>query len=364
MHINNSSWRKKVRNTWQSTHIKLCMRISVLTFGIATAPSIFQAVMDQIIQGMANVVCYLDDILIASRTEEEHLAALDEVLFRLEKYGVVVNQSKWEFRTFSVEYLGHRIDEDGLHPLKDKIAVIVDVPSPTNVSESRAYLALINYYVKFMSNRATMLKPLHNLLRASEKWVLSEECESVFQESKTELLTNRVLVHYDSNRALKLDCDASQYGVGAVLSHVMDNGEERPIAFVSRSLTKSETNYAQLEKEALAMIFGVKKFHKYLYGRSFTLVTDHRPLVTILGPTKAVPPIVAARMQRWALILQAYSYDVEYHQGVSIVMQMRCLACHANRQIAQKMKSASCRVYRNCWSLRPTSAKTPGENQC
>ena len=230
----------------------------------------------------------------------EHLATLDEVLSRLQKYGVVVNQSKCEFGTSSVEYLGHRIDEDGLHPLKDKIAAIVDAPSPTNVSELRAYLGLINYYAKFMSNGATMLKPLHNLLRAGEKLVWSEECESVFQESKTELLTNRVLVHYDSKRALKLDCDASQYGVGAVLSHVMDNGEERPNAFVSRSLTKSETNYAQLEKEALALIFGVKKFHKYLYGRSFTLVTDHRPLVTILGPTKAVPPLAAARIQRWA----------------------------------------------------------------
>ena len=143
----------------------------------------------------------------------------------------------------------------------------------------------------------------------------SEECESVFQESKSELLTNRVLVHYDSKRALKLHCDASQYGVGVVLSHVMDNGEERPIAFASRSLKKSETNYAQLEKVALAMIFGVKNFHKYLYGRSFTLATDHRPLVTILGPTKAVPQLGAARMQRWALILQAYSYDVEYRPG-------------------------------------------------
>ena len=155
-----------------------------LKFGIATAPSIFQAAMDQILQGMANVVCYLDDILIASTTEEEHLTTLDEVLSRSEKYGVVVNQSKYEFRTSSVEYMGHRIDEDGLNPLKDKIAAIVDAPSPTNVSEDRAYLDLINYYATCMSNRATVLKPLHNPLRAGEKWVWSGECESVFQERK------------------------------------------------------------------------------------------------------------------------------------------------------------------------------------
>ena len=131
--------------------------------------------MDQILQGMANVVCYLDDILIASRTEEEHLATLDEVLSRLKKYSVVVNQSKCEFRTASVEYMGHRIDENGLHPLKDKIAAIVD--APTNVLERRSYLGLINYYAKLMRNRATTLKLLHNLLRAGEKWVWSDECE-------------------------------------------------------------------------------------------------------------------------------------------------------------------------------------------
>ena len=168
-----------------------------LTFGIATSPSIFQAVMDKILHGMANVVCYLDDILIASSTEEEHLATLDEFLCRLEKHGVVVNQSKYEFRTSSVEYLGHRIDEDGLHSLNDKIAAIVDAPSPANVSALRAYHGLTNYYAKFMSNRATVLKPLHNLLRAWDKCVWSDECVSVFQESKTELLTKRGLVHYD-----------------------------------------------------------------------------------------------------------------------------------------------------------------------
>lgn len=113
-----------------------------------------------------------------------------------------------------------------------------------------------------------------------------------------------MLVHYDGNKQLKLACDASAYGLGAVISHIMDNGDERPIAFASRTLAPSEKNYAQLEKEALALIFGVKKFHKYLYGRRFTLVTDHKPLTTILGPKTGVPTLAAARMQRWALIFQ------------------------------------------------------------
>ena len=117
---------------------------------------------------------------------------------------------------------------------------------------------------------------------------------------------------YDEKRKLILACDASPYGVGAVISHVMDDGEEHPIAFASRTLTKSERNYSQTEKEALAIIFGVRKFHKYLYGRLFHLYTDHKPLVTILGPKTAVPTLAAARMQRWAVILQAYNYQVEY----------------------------------------------------
>ena len=111
---------------------------------------------------------------------------------------------------------------------------------------------------------------------------------------------------------MKLAADASAYGVGAVISHVMPDGAERPIAFASRTLTSSEKNYAQVEKEALALIFGVKKFHAYLYGREFTLVTDHKPLISILGPKKGIPPLAAARLQRWALLLSAHKYQVEF----------------------------------------------------
>ena len=119
------------------------------------------------------------------------------------------------------------------------------------------------------------------------------------------MTNDAVLAHYDTKKQLKLSCDASQYGLGAVLFHVF-KGEEHPIAFASRTLSKAERNYGQVEKEALALIFGVKKFHKYVYGRMFTMVTDHKPLISIFNPKAAVPSIAAARMQRWAMFLSVY----------------------------------------------------------
>ena len=120
------------------------------------------------------------------------------------------------------------------------------------------------------------------------------------------------MIHYDPTLPLKLAADASQYGLGAVISHVLSGGDERPIAFASRSLSKSEQNYAQIDKEALALIFEVQKFHAYICGRKFTLVTDHQPLTTILGPKKGIPSAAAAQLQRWVILLSAYTYDIEF----------------------------------------------------
>ena len=124
----------------------------------------------------------------------------------------------------------------------------------------------------------------------------ANECQSAFQRAKDLLTSSSVLAHYDPNLPIRLAADASAYGIGAVLSHVLLTGEEKPVAFVSRSLTASEKNYAQIEKEALALVYGVRRFHQYLYGRRFTLLTDHQPLTTILGPKKGIPPIAAARL--------------------------------------------------------------------
>ncbi len=286
-----------------------------LSFGVSTAPALFQSIMDQILQGLDGVESLLDDILIGTATEEEHKVMLEEVLRRLDHYGVKVKLSKCRFMTTSVEYLGHRIDGEGVHPLKSKTEAIAKAPQPTNVTELRAFLGMVNYYGKFLPRMSTTLAPLYNLLKADTEWKWTAQTDAAFKECKSLLSSDRVLVHYDMKREITLACDASSYGIGCVISHIMDDGSERPIAYGSRTLTASEKNYAQIEKEALSIIFGVKKFHKYLYGRKFTLITDHKPLTTLFGPKTGVPTLAATRLQRWSLILMAHDYDIQYRKS-------------------------------------------------
>ena len=134
---------------------------------------------------------------------------------------------------------------------------------------------------------------------------------------KEKLVSADVLVHYDPCLPITLATDASSYGLGAVISHVYPDNYEQPIAFASRTLSTAERNYAQIEKEALSLVFGVRKFNQYLYARKFTLVTDHKPLTSILGPKTGIPPLAAARLQRWAILLSAYQYDIVYRDTKS-----------------------------------------------
>ena len=286
-----------------------------LNYGVASATAIFQSTMDKILQGIPRTCCYLDDILISARSVAEHNEILEQVFARLLQYGVKVKKPKCQFAQSSVTYLGHVIDVDGVHPTSEKVEAIMNAPSPKNVDELRAWLGMLNYYGRFLNNLSTMLQPLNNLLKKEVAWEWSSECEAAFKSSKEALSSSRLLVHFDSRKPIVLACDASQYGLGAVISHVMDDGSEQPIAFASRTLSASEKNYSQLEKEALAIIFGVKKFHKYLYGTTFQLVTDHKPLTTILGPKTGVPTMAASRLQRWAIILAAYRYEIVYKRS-------------------------------------------------
>ncbi|KAK6179270.1 hypothetical protein SNE40_011672 [Patella caerulea] len=300
--------------TW-NTHRGL-YRVHRLAFGVASAPAIFQSTLEQILHGMEGVMCRLDDILISAPTTEQHLDRVEMVLQRLEKFGVRLKLSKCVFMQPSVNYLGYKVDSNGIHPLSEKVEAINNAPVPTNVSELKSFLGLLNYYGKFLPNLSTMLNPLHELLQKDTPWLWSKECDKAFMICKQKLTDSKMLVHYDVNKPLKIACDASSYGLGSVISHVDKEGNEQPIAFASRTLNPSERNYSQLEKEALSIIYGIKKFHQYLYGRTFILETDHKPLTTILGPYTAVPTLAAARLQRWALILSAYQYQIVYRSSV------------------------------------------------
>ena len=285
-----------------------------LPFGVSTAPSIFQAVMDQILKGISGVVCYLDDILISNKDMSSHLNTVKQVLERLKEHGVLVKRSKCEFGMSEVEYLGHKVSKEGLKCTDEKVKAVQNAPKPQSVSELRTYLGMVTYYQKFIPNLADKFAPLYNLLKSETDWKWTEECDQAMSDIRKCLTNDNVLVHYDGKLPITLATDASPYGVGAVISHIV-NGQERPIAFASKTLSPAENNYPQIEREALGIIYGVKKFHKYLYGRRFTLITDNQPLTTILAPDKGVPALTALRLQRWSLLLSAYKYDIMYRSS-------------------------------------------------
>jgi len=197
-----------------------------LPFGIASAPAIFQRVMDTILQDIPGAMCYIDDIIVTGKDEEDHLRNLAKVCERLEQHGIQLKQAKCEFMQSSVEYLGYRIDAEGLHATNDKLQAIVEAPPPKNVHELRSFLGMLNYYGKFIPNLASIIQPLNALLGKDCRWNWSGECNKSFKLAKDKLISPNVLVHYDPKLPIKLAADASAYGVGAVISHVMPDKSE------------------------------------------------------------------------------------------------------------------------------------------
>ncbi|CAF0711795.1 unnamed protein product [Adineta steineri] len=294
-----------------NTH-KGLFRYNRLPFGVASAPSIFQKIMDQMLAGLQGTVCYLDDIIVTGVNKMEHLDNLNKVLEKIKDFGFHINKSKCSFLQDSVEYLGFIVDKNGVHTSPSKTKAIVEMPYPTNISQLRSYLGMVNHYAKFIPNLTDRLAPFYLLLKKNTKWDWTSTCTQAFTAIKQSLIGPLVLTHYDPKIPLVLAADASNTGVGAVIYHRYSDGTEKAIAHASKTLTPTEKNYAQIEKEALALVYGVQKFDQFIRGRSFTLLTDHKPLLTIFGPKKGIPTTSANRLQRWALKLMGYNYIIEY----------------------------------------------------
>lgn len=276
--------------------------------GVGSAVAIFQRKMTALFSGIPGVSVFLDDVKITGRTRAAHLKSLREVLRRLHLYNMRVNLDKCEFFAKSIEYCGYLIDKNGIHKIKRKVEAIQNMPPPANKDQVRSFVGMVNYYGCFIKDLSTILYPINNLLKENVSFKWSVNCENSFKRIKEEMQSDNFLVHYDPNLPLILATDSSPFGVGAVLSHKFPNGLEKPILFASQTLNPTQQKYSQIDREAYAIIFGVKKFYQYLYGRKFILEIDNKPLSQILSPTKGLPTLTATRMQHYAIFLEAFDY--------------------------------------------------------
>lgn len=286
-----------------------------LPYGIHSAPGIFQRQLENRLKNIDFVKVRIDDILISGRSTAEHLRNLDQVFGVIKRCGLKLKLAKCEFMEDEVIYLGNRITKDGVSPVFAKVEAISAAPAPRNVTELKSFLGILNYYHRYIPNAATLLEPLHSLLRKEVIWTWGKKQVNAFTRIKDSLCNSQLLIHYDPDKDLIMSCDASPYGLGVVLAHRLEDGTERPISYASRSLSTAERNYSHLQKEALSIIYGITKFHQYCFGRRFEIYSDHKPLEGLFSENKPIPAMAAARIQRWAIKLAAYDYVFKYKPG-------------------------------------------------
>lgn len=296
-----------------STH-KGVYTVHRLPFGCKPNSAIFQSIIDKTLSGCQGTVAFMDDVVVTGRSDKEHMQNLTLVLQRFRDAGFRINRDKCEFNQKKIAYLGYVIDEEGLHKDAKKVEAIVNMPTPNSITQIKSFCGLVNYYGKFIPNVSSILKPLYDAA-TKNKFEWSAQCELAMTKVKELIVSDTVLVHFDPEKPLILHTDASDYGIGACLSHKMKNGTERPIIFISRTLSSHERNYSMIDKESLAIYFGVRKCAQYLLGRKFEIKTDHKPLVGIFGSKKGLPTMSANRLQRWAIYLANFDFVINHISG-------------------------------------------------
>jgi hypothetical protein len=283
-------------------------QFKVLCFGLTNAPATFQAAMNNIFSEYLHdfVVVYLDDILIFSKTKEDHVRHLQLVLEKLREHNLFANMKKCDFFKSELEFLGHIVSGEGIKVDHRKTEAIRKWPKPTSVTELRSFLGLANYFRRFIQGYSSMVAPLTNLTRKSSSlhnW--DHTCDAAFNDIKTALVRAPVLAYPDFAKPFDLICDASDYGIGAVL--VQDT---KPIAFLSKRFNSAEQNYSTTDKELLGVVESLKQWRCYLEGSSFTVYTDHNPNVYM--PTKAV---LSRRQARWSELFQQFNFEWKHKPG-------------------------------------------------
>ena len=285
-----------------------------MPFGLRNAPPTFQRMMNVVLTGLQGIRCfvYLDDIVIYGKNLADHNEKLVEIMEALTKHNLKLQPTKCKFLHKEVAYLGHVITEEGIKPDEKKIIAIKNLLPPKNDKQVKSFLGLIGYYRKFIPKFSETACPLFRLLKKDVKFIWNEFCDEAFNKLKSLITEFPILQYPKFDKPFFVTTDASNIAIGAVLSQKNNEDEkvDLPLCFASRTLNKAECNYSTIEKEALALVWAVTHFRPYLYGRKFTIVTDHKPLVwifNILNPS--------SRIMRWRIKLEEYDYVVIHKPG-------------------------------------------------
>lgn len=278
-----------------------------MPFGLKNGPATFQRMMDTALRGLIGKIClvYLDDIVVFGSTIEEHNRNVAILFERLRSVGLKLQPEKCKFLRPELEYLGHSISAEGVKPNPEKISAVLDFKKPDNVKETQSFLGLCGYYRKFIKDFATIAYPLYRLTRKKSPFLWTDLCEAAFKKLKELMCNPPVLRQPDFKKEFTLTTDASNVGLGAILSQ-----DGHPCCYVSRRLNKHEINYSASEKEMLAIVWAVKRLRQYLLGRKFTVKTDHQALTHLLSVKDP-----SSRILKWRLRLEEYTYNVQYKKG-------------------------------------------------
>lgn len=286
-----------------------------MAFGLCNAAQTFQRFVDEVTRGLSFVFPYIDDILVASKDETEHMQHLRVLFRRLEDFGLVINQNKSEFGLSEIDFLGYRVSSSGITPLPQKVAAVMEFSRPTTVKQLRRFLGIINFYRKFIPNAASLQAPLHDCLTNNVKgshpvdWTAKRV--QAFDDCK-QALANAALLSFPVNDApLAIFTDASDTAMGAVLQQKLDDTWQ-PISFFSRKLSKAQCNYSTYDRELLAVYHAIKYFRHWLEGKHFIVFTDHKPLIYAFQqkPDKCSP-----RQFRHLDFISQFTTDIRHVSG-------------------------------------------------
>ncbi|MES9882105.1 MAG: reverse transcriptase domain-containing protein [Sedimenticola sp.] len=286
----------------------------VMPFGLTNAPATFQRLMDLVLSGLHWTAClvYLDDVILFTKTVNEHMRLLEDVLTRLRQAGLKLKPSKCHLFQDKVSFLGHEVSKDGTAPETRNIEKVKNFPVPRSIREVKSFVSLASYYRRFVHDFSLLAEPLLELTRKDVEFVWTDQCQKSFETLRDALTHYPILAFPDFQEPFILMTDASKFSVGAVLSQIQQ-GEERVIGYASASLTSAGRNWSTFDKEYWGVVWGVRHFRPYLCGKRFKIYTDHKPLLNIKSLNNDSDP--TGRRTRWSIELSSYEYDIHYKKG-------------------------------------------------